>query len=84
MEMMMLDMETVCIGDQLMSAIQEVFAERGYDIVVDIDHTPEGMDENSVGYGMKLMSRDPIELTDELVEPILEEAVRRIGGIVKE
>jgi hypothetical protein len=78
------DAQTIAMSDQLMTAVREVFAERGYDVVVDVTHVPEGMDEDSVGFGMELRSNEPIELTDELVEPVLEEAVRRIGGIIKE
>ena len=78
------DAQTIAIGDQLMTAVQEVFSERGYNVVVDITHTPEGMDEDSVGYGMELKSQEPIELTDELVESVLEEAVERVGGTVRD
>jgi len=76
------DIQTISLGDQLVTAMQEVVREKGYQITIDLEHKPEGMSEDDIGYGMQIQSPVPIELSDGFLESLLVEAVKKIGGAV--
>ena len=70
------DLRLVSFVDQMQAALKEVFKERGYDVKVDI---PKGMpEEGTTGVGLGIDCKE--ELSEDLVDSVVKEAMTRVGG----